>query len=79
MNILMIEVTIEDKQKYLLDNYPFTNPPKLTDMKQCIHCNNVISVGDFKVFKDEAGNEFLACPHAPEYNGTVIDWFPVEQ
>jgi hypothetical protein len=74
----MVEVKIEDKQKYFDENYPFADPPKLTEMKECIHCSNIITVGDFKVFKDEDGEEYICCPHAPECDGTVIDWFNLD-
>ena len=74
----MIELTIPNKEQYLKANYPFTNVPKLTDTKRCIHCDSIITVGDFKVFKDKRGDEFICCPNAPECNGTVIDWFNVD-
>ncbi len=47
----MTEIKIEDKQKYLNENYPFAEPPELTEKKNCIHCGEIITVGDFKVFK----------------------------
>lgn len=71
----MQELTITNKQAYLRENYPFTEIPKLTDTKRCIHCNSVFEVKDFKVFKDKRGEEYICCPNAPECNGTVIDWF----
>lgn len=74
----MKEVIIKDKQKYLEDNYPFEGIPKLTDKKECIHCGNIITVGDFKVFKDRGGEELIYCPNAPSCDGTVIDWFDLE-
>ena len=74
----MTEIKIEDKQKYLNENYPFSDPPELTDMKECIHCGNIITVGDFKVFKDKIGEEYIYCPHAPNCEGTVIDWLPLD-
>ncbi len=74
----MNELTISNKQAYLLENYPFTKTPALTDTKRCIHCNSVITVVDFKVYKDKSGDEFICCPNAPECNGTVIDWVDVE-
>lgn len=74
----MKEIKVEDKQKYLDENYPFVDTPKLTDIKECIHCNNIIIVGEFRVFKDEVGEEYICCPHAPECNGTVIDWITVD-
>jgi hypothetical protein len=74
----MQEITISNKEQYLKENYPFTTIPALTDTKRCIHCDTVITVGDFKVFKDKKGDEFICCPNAPECNGTVIDWFDVE-
>lgn len=71
----MQELNINDKQKYLDDNYPFEDTPKLTDNKRCIHCDTIFTVVDFKVFKDDEGEEFICCPNAPDCNGTVIDWF----
>jgi hypothetical protein len=68
------EIIIKNKQKYLMDNYPFEDTPKLTDRKRCLHCNEIITVGDFKVFKNEGGFEFICCPNAPDCNGTLIDW-----
>lgn len=72
----MKEIIIKYKQKYLDDNYPFEDVPKLTDKKRCIHCDSIITVGNFKVFK-EGGHELIYCPNAPECDGTVIDWFNV--
>ena len=72
----MTEIKIEDKQKYLNEKYPFTDIPKLTDNKECIHCGNIITVGGFKVFKDEFDDEYICCPNAPDCDGTVIDWLP---
>ncbi|HQT24750.1 MAG: hypothetical protein B7X86_15660 [Sphingobacteriales bacterium 17-39-43] len=74
----MKEVIIKDKQKYLKDNYPFGNVPKLTDKKRCLHCDTIITVGDYKVFKDENDEELIYCPQAPDCDGTVIDWFRVD-
>ena len=73
----MKEIIIKDKQKYLQDNYPFEGVPKLTDKKHCIHCDNDIVVGDYKVFLED-GEEFIYCPNAPECDGTVIDWMDIE-
>jgi hypothetical protein len=71
--LILQEVKIKNKQKYLDDNYPFGNPPKLTDKLRCLHCGSIISVGDYKVFKT-GWEEFICCPNAPECDGTVIDW-----
>jgi len=38
----------------------------------------VFKVGDFKVFRDKRGDEFICCPNAPECNGTVIDWLSLD-
>lgn len=70
----MTEIEIKDKQKYLDKNYPFTPIPELADRKNCIHCNSQIIVGNYKVFADSSGMEYICCPNAPECNGTVIDW-----
>ena len=74
----MKEIIIKNKQKYLLDNFPFEDTPELCEKKRCIHCDSVITVGDFKVFKDEDGMEFICCPNAPDCDGTVIDWFSLD-
>ena len=68
------EIIINDKQKYLEDNYPFGDVPRLTDKVECIHCNSIITVGDYKVYQGANGFEFICCPNAPKCNGTVIDW-----
>ncbi len=73
----MQEINIINKQKYLDDNYPFEDVPKLTDKKRCIHCDTIFEVGSYKVYKDRVGGEFICCPKAPECDGTVIDWFSV--
>lgn len=75
---MMKEVIINDKQKYLNDNYPFGDIPKLTDEKCCIHCKSVFKVGDYKVFTDDLDNDLIFCPNAPECDGTIIDWFPAD-
>ncbi|MCK9426721.1 MAG: hypothetical protein M0Q21_11835 [Ignavibacteriaceae bacterium] len=74
----MKEIIIKDKQKYLAEHYPFVGIPKLTDKRQCIHCDNIFTVGNYKVFKDKNGDEFICCPNAPNCDGMVIDWFELE-
>lgn len=73
----MKEIIIKDKQKYLQENYPFEEIPKLTDKKHCIHCDNDIVVGDFKVFLEDC-EEYIYCPNAPECDGTIIDWLDID-
>ena len=73
----MQEVIIKAKAKYLKETYPFSDVPKLSDRKHCIHCDQDIIVGDFKVFKDKSGQELIYCPNAPECDGTPLDWFSV--
>jgi len=73
----MKEIIIKDKEKYLEENYPFSDTPQLSEKKRCIHCDTIFTVGDFKVFKDKK-YEYISCPNAPECDGTVIDWFNVE-
>jgi len=75
----MKEKKIKDKQKYLTDNFPFEEVPEVYDKKKCIHCDSIFFVGDFKVFVDESGEEYICCPNAPECNGTVIDWIDLEK
>lgn len=74
----MEEIFIVDKQKYLDENYPFEGIPSLDDKKRCIHCDQIITVGDYKVYKDEDDNEFIYCPNAPDCDGTLIDWIDLE-
>lgn len=74
----MKEIILSDKQKYLNEHYPFKEIPEVTDKKRCIHCDTVFFVGYYKVFKNEAGEEFICCPNAPDCDGTVIDWFPAD-
>ncbi|MGV3686186.1 MAG: hypothetical protein ACO1NS_11205 [Daejeonella sp.] len=74
----MEEIIVNNKQKYLQDNYPFDDVPALTDKKKCIHCGTIITVGDYKVFNDDIGQELIFCPNAPDCDGTVIDWFDVD-
>ena len=73
----MKEINIKNKQQYLEDNYPFEEIPKLIDKKHCIHCDNDIIVGNFKVFLDD-GEEYICCPNSPECDGTIIDWIDIE-
>ncbi len=75
---VMKEIIIKDKVQYLEDNYPFDDVPKLDEEKFCIHCEEIIWVKDYKVFADEDGDEYICCPNAPECDGTVIDWFEVD-
>lgn len=74
----MEEVNIKNKQQYLANNYPFEDCPKLTAQLRCIHCDSIITVGDYKVFMDEEEDEFICCPNAPECDGTVIDWVDID-
>ena len=73
----MTEIEIQSKQAYIIQNYPFEEIPELTDKRECLHCGETITVGDYKVFKDGLGNELIYCPNAPKCDGTVIDWMPV--
>jgi hypothetical protein len=70
----MVEVKIENKEEYLKREYPFGDLPNLTDQVRCIHCDEIIVVGNFKVFQDEMGEEYICCPNSPDCNGTIIDW-----
>ena len=68
----MKEIIVKDKQAYLDEHW---GGLKLTDKKNCIHCGKQITVGDYKVFVDEFGEEMIYCPNAPENcDGTPLDW-----
>lgn len=71
----MKEVFITDKQEFLNKEYPFGRI-ELTEKRYCLHCGEVITVGDYKVFEDETKDKYIYCPNAPECNGTIIDWMP---
>ena len=75
----MQEVFVADKQKFLNEEYPFEDKPKLTDKFRCLHCGEVITVGDYKIFKEHGDDVlYICCPNAPECNGTIIDWIDVD-
>ncbi len=74
----MKEVIIKDKQKYLEEHYPFDDLPKLTDKRRCIHCDSIFTVGNYKVYIDDFGDELIYCPIAPDCDGTVIDWMSID-
>jgi hypothetical protein len=74
----MKETIIKNKQEFLFKNYPFFPVPLITDQLACIHCDQVFTVGDFKVLSDETRFEFICCPNAPDCNGTVIDWVDLD-
>ena len=75
----MQEIKIVDKQKFLNENYPFNSPPELTEKLRCLHCCEVITVGDYKVYKEQGDNFlYICCPNAPECDGTIIDWIDVD-
>lgn len=65
------------KKKYLKAQELFDEVPDLSEKRQCLHCNQIFTVGDYKVFKDRLGFENICCPNAPKCSGTVIDWMPV--
>jgi hypothetical protein len=75
--VIEIVIVIEAKQKYLDENYPLGDAPRLTDRKECLHCGKIITVADFKVFRDDTGFEYISCPNAPDCDGTAIDWLPL--
>jgi hypothetical protein len=62
----------------LKEIYPFNDVHNLTDKRRCIHCDTIFTIGNYKVFKDRSGDEFICCPNAPDCDGTVIEWFGVE-
>ncbi len=75
----MEEVLVKDKQKFLNEHYPFGAAPELTDKFRCLHCGEVIIVGNYKIFKEQGDDSlYICCPNAPECNGTVIDWIDVD-
>jgi len=79
----MEEVFVEDKQKFLNEEHPFLHGHhKLTEKFRCLHCGEVITVGDYKVFKDADAVDpdflYICCPNAPECDGTIIDWIDVD-
>ena len=75
----MEEVFVEDKQKFLNEEYPLGDAPTFTDKFRCLHCGEVITVGDYKIFKEQGDDVlYIYCPNAPECDGTIIDWVDVD-
>jgi hypothetical protein len=74
----MKEIKIDGTQKYFNEHYPFADPPDLAERKECLHCEGIIIVGNYKVFQGTSGFEYICCPNAPKCDSTVIDWIPVE-
>ena len=71
----MEEVFVSDKQQFLNEHYPFGVPPELTEKFRCLHCGEIITVGEYKIFKEQGDDfSYICCPNAPKCNGTVIDW-----
>jgi len=73
----MKEIVVQNKEEYFIKAYPLANPPSLSDKRRCLHCDDVITVGDFKVFKKNDGFEYICCPNAPGCDGTAVDWVGV--
>lgn len=74
----MKEITITDKVKYLKEHYPFQHIPDIESEMVCLDCDTVFKVRDYKVFKNVSGEEFICCPKAPDCEGTVVDWMPLD-
>jgi hypothetical protein len=73
-------VQIEDRIKFFEDNYPFKNPPAMTDKVRCIHCGREYPVEAYKVVKDPHNNFlYISCAYAPSCDGTVIDWVRIKE
>ena len=72
----MQEVIIEDKLEYLNEHYPFKPIPMLSEQRQCVQCNTIFLIADYKVFKTEK-EELICCPNYAECGGTVLDWIRV--
>jgi ssDNA-binding Zn-finger/Zn-ribbon topoisomerase 1 len=70
---------IDNKQEYLNENYPLSKVPKLNDKKLCIHCEQIIKVGDYKVLIEWNDEELIVCPNYPKCEGTVLDWFSIKK
>lgn len=74
----MERVFIEAKERYLNENNPLGEIFSLTDKRFCLHCQTIIVVGEYTVYRRASdGFEFICCPNAPECDGTAIDWMPV--
>jgi hypothetical protein len=43
------ELIINDKQKYLDENYPFEGAPELTDRFECIHCSSIFKNAAYEI------------------------------
>lgn len=75
----MQEVKVSDKQQFLNENYPLGVAPEMNEKYRCLHCGEIITVGDFKIYKEDGDDfMFICCPNAPKCNGTAIDWIDVD-
>jgi len=75
---------IENKERYLNENYIFSPIPKITDRMTCSDCGRSFIVGDFKVIVEynrllHTSDELIVCPNAPKCDGTILDWVLTKQ
>ena len=66
-------VEVKDKQQYLDENCPYSPVPNIKEKKMCLYCEQLITVGDYKVVRQH-GHDFICCPKAPLCDGTAIHW-----
>ncbi|GHU64820.1 hypothetical protein FACS1894123_10130 [Bacteroidia bacterium] len=80
MNKKMIyeEVTVKNKQNYYAQNNPFVED-RFNEKVCCLHCDDEFIFNEFKVIRNKTTNEeYIACKHFPECNGTIIDFMPAD-
>lgn len=63
----------KDKARVLRKLYPFSDPPKLDDVKFDLHEEKSFRVGDYKVIREDNRN-YLVSPCYAKSGGMVIDW-----
>lgn len=67
-----IEVKPDDRE-YILNRFNPFKDYKLTDVRYCFHCEQNITVGNYKLELLD-GQYYVCCPNAPKCSGTIIHW-----
>lgn len=69
-----LELTEDEKRRMLKAHFPDLS---MLGKRECLHCGSVITVGDFRVFKED-GFLTITCP-TDNCDGTPLDWMPLTE
>lgn len=70
-------IPADERQKVLLEHYPFAEPPSLDDEVLDLHADKNFFVRDYKLVRED-GHNLLVSPYYYESGGSVIDWVPLD-